>query len=167
MLRRYRTFHLLNKELTFDIDVSAVGCGLNAAVNLNGMPADGGSELFGYAGAAYGTGFCDGQDNATNCVEMDVLEPNSLAIMYTVHPCNETSIASETSICSAYGCGLNPYPLGRQDFYGRGPEYPVDTTKPFTIVTRFVTVDGTDDGDLKEIQQVYIQDGKEIDAPMV
>ena len=153
-------FYLLNHEVTFDVDLSAVGCGMNAAIDLTGMPADGGQADYGYAGAPYGTGFCDGQDDPPNCLEMDILESNSLAIMYTVHPCNGTK-------CSAYGCGLNPYAVGRRDFYGRGSNYSIDTTKPFTVVTRFITVDGTDMGDLKEIQQVYVQNGQMISAPQV
>ena len=94
-------FYLLSNELTFDVDLSAVGCGMNAALNLNSMPEDGGQASLGYSGAAYGTGFCDGQDLPPNCHEMDVWESNSLAAMFTIHPCNETN-------CNAYGCGLNP-----------------------------------------------------------
>ena len=92
-------FYLLNRELTFTIDLSTVGCGLNAALNLDAMPADGGQSM-GYTGAAYGTGVCDGGDYPPNCAEMDVLEANSLATMFTIHPCNATN-------CNGYGCGLN------------------------------------------------------------
>ena len=53
-------FYLLNHELTFDIDLSQVGCGFNAALFLDTMPADGGTADFGYTGATYGTGYCDG-----------------------------------------------------------------------------------------------------------
>jgi hypothetical protein len=155
-------FYLLNREITFDVEMSTVGCGRNAAIDFTGMPADGGQADFGYAGALYGTGFCDAQDDPPNCVEMDVIESNSLAIMNTAHPCNATS-----GKCSAYGCGLNPYPLGHKDFYGRGSNYTVDTTKPFTIITRFVTTDGTDTGDLKEVQQLYVQNGQMISTPQV
>ena len=38
----------------------------------------------------------------------------------------------------------------------------MDTTKPFTIVTQFVTDDGTDTGTLKSINRFYVQDGKVI-----
>jgi cellulose 1,4-beta-cellobiosidase len=50
--------------------------------------------------------------------------------------------------------------MGNKDFYG--PEKTVDTTKPFTIVTQFVTDDGTDSGTLKSIHRFYVQDGKVI-----
>ena len=84
-------FHPLNREITFDVEMPTVGCGRNAAVGFHGIPADGGQADFGYAGALYGTGFCDGQDDPPNCVEMDIIESNSLAIMYTAHPCHATS----------------------------------------------------------------------------
>lgn len=153
-------FDLLNHEITFDVDLSTVGCGLNAALDLTGMPADGGKEQFGYAGAYYGTGACGGFEEYPNCEEMDIWEANSLATMVTVHPCNGTR-------CNEYGCGFNPYPLGHPEFYGRGSTYTVDTTRPFTVVTRFVTSDGTDNGDLKDIQQFYVQDGRTIQLPQV
>ncbi|PSS05283.1 glycosyl hydrolase family 7 protein [Coniella lustricola] len=59
----YETFTLLGKEFTFDVDVSALGCGLNGALYFVSMDADGGlSEYSGNkAGAAYGTGYCDSQ----------------------------------------------------------------------------------------------------------
>ena len=155
-------FYPLNNELTFDIDLSTVGCGLNAAVVMSAMPLDGGQMKYNYTGAQYGTGFCDGQDNPPNCLEMDLWEANSLATSYTVHPCNET-----TGKCNAFGCFINNYPFGVKDFYGRGSNYSVDTTKPFTVVTRFITTDGTVNGDLKEVRQLYVQDGKMIESLQV
>merc|ERR1711957_803428 len=47
-------------------------------------------------------------------------------------------------------------------FYGPGSDFTLDTTKPMTIVTQFVTADGTDDGDLVEIRRFYVQDGVKI-----
>ena len=60
-----------------------------------------------------------------------------------------------------------PYPLGKKNFFGRGSSYSVDTTKPFTLTTRFITDDGKDTGNLKEIQQIYKQNGKKIPNPTV
>ena len=104
-------FHPLNNELTFDIDLSTVGCGLNAAVVMSAMPLDGGQMKYNYTGAQYGTGFCDGQDNPPNCLEMDLWEANSLATSYTVHPCNET-----TGKCNAFGCFINNHRLVLKTF---------------------------------------------------
>ncbi len=43
--------------------------------------------------------------------------------------------------------------------------FTVDTTKPFTVVTQFVTADGTDSGALVEIRRSFIQDGAHIPSP--
>merc|ERR1712232_372826 len=48
---------------------------------------------------------------------------------------------------------------------GPGAEFAVDTSKPFTIVTQFVTSDNTDSGDLVEIRRKYVQGGKVIGTP--
>lgn len=50
--------------------------------------------------------------------------------------------------------------MGNQEFYGTSKT--VDTTKPFTIVTQFITDDGTDTGNLKQINRIYVQDGNVI-----
>jgi len=55
--------------------------------------------------------------------------------------------------------------MGNQTFYGRGAGYAVDTTKPMTVVTQFITDDGTDLGKLIEIRRFYVQDGVHIHTP--
>ena len=155
-------FNLINRELRFDVDVSTWGCGLNAALYLVVMPEDGGKANMGYSGPTYGTGYCDAQIGPwTSCVEMDIWESNSLANALTTHGC------SSTGNCDPAGCGFNAYGLGNKNFYGRGATNQVDTTQPFTVVTRFVTNDGTDDGYLTEIQRSYIQSGRTIPNPAV
>merc|ERR1712139_534372 len=59
------------------------------------------------------------------------------------------------------GCDINAYRMGVTNFYGPGSDFSVDTTRPFTVVTRF----HTSGGELSEIEQVYVQDGKEIHHP--
>ncbi|KAF2396546.1 exoglucanase [Trichodelitschia bisporula] len=60
---KYQMFSLLNKEFTFDVEMSNVPCGLNAALYFVSMDADGGLSKFptNKAGAKYGTGYCDAQ----------------------------------------------------------------------------------------------------------
>ncbi|KAF2201360.1 glycoside hydrolase [Delitschia confertaspora ATCC 74209] len=60
---KYQMFKLLNKEFTFDVDVSKLPCGLNGALYLVEMPEDGGMSAHSAnkAGAKYGTGYCDTQ----------------------------------------------------------------------------------------------------------
>ncbi|KXN91715.1 Exoglucanase [Leucoagaricus sp. SymC.cos] len=59
----YQMFQLLNKEFTFDIDLSQLPCGINGALYFAEMDADGGVSRFSTnkAGAQYGTGYCDSQ----------------------------------------------------------------------------------------------------------
>lgn len=87
------------------------------------------------------------------CNEMDILEANSQANAFTPHPC-------ENGGCDKSGCGYNPYARGDTSYYG--PGMTVDTSKPFTVVTQFVTDDGTAAGSLANITRHYIQDGRRL-----
>jgi cellulose 1,4-beta-cellobiosidase len=200
----YDMFHLLNKELTFDVDVSQVPCGINGALYLSEMDPTGDSSNLNKAGAKYGTGYCDAQCpvnnfvkgvvssvlalltpfsnpfqanlNMTNgacCNEMDIWEANSAATAFTPHPCNATGVLScqgtqcgrgtgnkYLGVCDSDGCDYNAYRMGNQNFYGPGKV--VDTTKPFTVVTQFITSDCTDKGTLSSIKRLYVQGGNVI-----
>jgi len=195
----YKMFKLLNREFTFDVDVSKLPCGINGALYFTEMMADGGSSEFAgnKAGAKFGTGYCDAQCphdikfingesntlgwNATAsmgkygscCAEMDIWEANSKATAYTAHPCsldgpkrceNEKD-CGESGFCDKPGCDLNTYRFGDKTFFGEGSSFAVDTSKPFTIVTQFITSDNTDTGDLVEIRRKYVQGGKVIETP--
>jgi hypothetical protein len=46
-----------------------------------------------------------------------------------------------------------------------GAGFAVDTTKPFTVVTQFITSDGTDAGALVEIRRSFVQNGVHIPSP--
>lgn len=110
---------------------------------------------------------------------MDIWEANKMATAFTAHPCSVTGNLrcegrdcgdNETGerhlgVCDKDGCDFNPYRNGVKDFYGEGSQYKIDTSRPFTVVTQFVTKDGTDSGDLKEIKRYWIQDGRRIDTP--
>ncbi|KAG5650879.1 Exoglucanase 1 [Sphagnurus paluster] len=60
---QYQIFKLPNQEVAFDVDVSNLPCGLNAALYFSEMDADGGTAKYptNKAGAKYGTGYCDSQ----------------------------------------------------------------------------------------------------------
>ncbi|KAH9920229.1 glycoside hydrolase [Epithele typhae] len=141
------------------------------------------------AGAKYGTGYCDSQCpkdikfingvansqgwNGTSansgtgttgacCSEMDIWEANKMSAAYTPHPCTGTSLTACTgsqctSTCDQAGCDFNSYRMGAKSFYG--PGMTVDTTKKITVVTQFITTDGTANGDLSEIRRFYVQNG--------
>ena len=50
--------------------------------------------------------------------------------------------------------------MGNTSFLGEGKI--IDTTKPITVVTQFLTSDNTTSGDLHEIRRIYVQNGKVI-----
>jgi cellulose 1,4-beta-cellobiosidase len=107
----------------------------------------------------------------TCCNEMDVWEANNNAAAFTPHPCTVTaqtrcdSTVSDgcgttsryDSVCDPDGCDFNSYRMGNTTFYGAGMT--VDTTKKFTVVTQFLTNDGTATGTLSEIRRIYVQNG--------
>ncbi|CCO35084.1 hypothetical protein BN14_09198 [Rhizoctonia solani AG-1 IB] len=144
------------------------------------------------AGAKYGTGYCDaqcprdikfingeanvdgwtGSDSDPNsgtgkygtcCTEMDIWEANSVSTAYTPHPC--TANGQErcegdgcSSVCDQAGCDFNSFRMGDKSFYGTT----VDPKQKVTVVTQFITTDGTATGELSEIRRVYVQNGKVI-----
>jgi cellulase len=97
---------------------------------------------------------------------MDIWEANSVATVYTPHTCSGVGSflcsgpeeCGRAGVCDKPGCGINPYREGAQRFYGPGLR--VDTTRPFTVVTQFVSSDSTATGILSEIRRLYIQDGE-------
>ncbi|CAL4145399.1 unnamed protein product [Meganyctiphanes norvegica] len=113
------------------------------------------------------------------CYEMDIFEANNMAASYTphdcaitgFHKCEGTECGDNDSgerydgVCDKDGCDWAAYRLNQKDFYGPGSQYTVDTTKAFTIVTQFITSDGTDSGELVEIRRKYVQNGQVIENP--
>lgn len=104
------------------------------------------------------------------CAEIDIWEANSISQAVTPHPCDTAtntvcngdacggtySSTRYAGTCDPDGCDFNPYRLGVTDFYGAGKT--VDTSKPLTVVTQFITNDGTSSGTLSEIRRFYVQD---------
>ncbi|RMX97416.1 hypothetical protein D0867_12788 [Hortaea werneckii] len=150
------------------------------------MEADGGRSHLNPAGATYGTGYCDAQcpnlpwingvantnGSGSCCNEMDLWEANARATSYTPHPCNISSLyecagdeCGPNGVCDKSGCSFNPYALGDRDYYGY--HNVVDTTKPFTVTTQFLTDDGTASGTLSEIRRLYVQHGRVIKNTVV
>jgi len=96
-------------------------------------------------------------------------EANEISTAYTPHPCENAGLyrCSGTDcgegndryngVCDKDGCDFNSYRQGNTTFFG--PNQLVDTTKLFTVVTQFITSDGTNAGDLVEIRREYVQNG--------
>lgn len=113
------------------------------------------------------------------CPEMDIWEANKKASAYTSHPC---SVLEQTrcegtdcgdndsderydGLCDKDGCDFAHYRMGAEDYWGEGAT--VDSSRPVTVVTQFITDDGTDDGTLVEIRRLYVQDGVVIQNSVV
>ncbi|KAE9037721.1 putative 1,4-beta-D-glucan cellobiohydrolase B [Phytophthora rubi] len=116
------------------------------------------------------------------CAEMDIWEANSISNAYTTHPCTTSSKAGGAyrceggkecgigdnrydGVCDKDGCDFNPYRMGNKTFFGPGSDFTIDTTKKFTVVTRFITDDNTATGTLVEITRFYVQDGVTHEMP--
>ncbi|KNZ77904.1 Exoglucanase, partial [Termitomyces sp. J132] len=107
-------------------------------------------------------------DHGACCNEMDIWEANSISAAVTPHPCAATGLQMCTgtdcgtegrydTVCDPDGCDFNSFRMGDKTFYG--PGLTVDTTKKFTVVTQFISSDGTTSGDLVEIRRLYVQNG--------
>jgi cellulase len=181
--KNYENVTLLGNELSFDVELSKLPCGMNGALYLSDMELDGGRKAAGGlnpAGAEYGTGYCDAQcpalgfiNGAANtaklgacCNEMDIWEANARATTYTPHPCQaerirtcqgETDCGQPSGYCDKWGCSYNTYSHGHPDFYGTGPEFKINTLQTFTVTTQFHT--SPDTGALDAITRLYIQNG--------
>ena len=104
-------------------------------------------------------------------------ESNKFASAFTAHPCKKPGYYRCEGVecgdgsqraqgnCDKDGCDLNPFRNGNQKFFGPGSNYTIDTTKPMTVVTQFITSDQTDEGDLEEVKRYYVQNGKKIPHP--
>ena len=111
----------------------------------------------------------------TCCNEMDVWESNRVSTALTPHVCTVKGQTQCEGIncgddpdhrydgyCDKDGCDFNPYRLGDRTFFGNSSKFQIDTTMPFTVVTQFLTADGTTNTNLTAIKHVWKQNGKVI-----
>ncbi|KAJ4221524.1 hypothetical protein FSOLCH5_008871 [Fusarium solani] len=185
--QEYDIMYLTGSELTFDVEMSKLPCGMNSALYFSEMLKDGGKSLSPHnkAGAYYGTGYCDAQCFVTPfingvgnidgygscCNELDIWEANSRATHIAPHPCNQTGLYECTGdecgsegVCDKPGCGWNPNRHNNTDYYGRGGSFKVDSTRKFTVVTQFLA---DKNGHLTELHRHYVQDNKIIESAVV
>ena len=133
----YYQIDLFNKRLTYDVDMSQVGCNCNGALYLVSMPAynSGQQPQPGKDGEYY----CDAnQVGGTYCPEMDVMEANKFAMASTPHTCQYVPPHYYSS-CDRGGCGTNVLNV---DYNGYGPGKRIDTNKPFTLSVSFIVRNG-------------------------
>jgi len=117
----------------------------------------------------------------TCCSEMDIWEANKMASAVTPHVCTvrgQTRCSGTQcgdgdkgerymGVCDKDGCDFNSWRMGNHTFFGTGSQFTIDTTKPFTVITQFITSDNTDNGDLVAIRRKYKQNGRVIDQSAV
>lgn len=168
--KSYELFKLVGDvEFSYDVDMSQLPCGLNAALytiemNKTGLRND----------AELGTGYCDAQflgmidgQQVNGCAELDIWEANREATVFTAHSCNFLGQATRSGgSCDSGGCGYNVHRFccaqgdqGGCNFYGSGSKFQVDTSQKFTVITQFIG------NPLKEIVRKYKQGGKTIENP--
>ncbi|KAI0009545.1 glycoside hydrolase family 7 protein [Xylariaceae sp. FL0662B] len=173
----YAVLYLKDQEISFDVDVSKLVCGMNGALYLSEMNATGARSALNPAGARYGTGYCDAQcpvlpfingvanmdSHGSCCSELDLWEANAAATALTPHTCVEPGVfacaaeqCGSLGNCDKSGCPYNPYKVGNATYYGPGGV--IDTRRPFTVTTQFLTSMGS----MNEIRRWYVQDGRAI-----
>ena len=98
-----------------------------------------------------------------------VWEANKEATAYTPHPCSilgpsrcsgaacGDGAGRYSGTCDKDGCDFNSWRMGDKTFTGNG--LTVDLNKKVTVVTQFITNDGTASGTLSEIRRFYVQNG--------
>ena len=125
---------LLGKKLTYDVDMSAVGCNCNGAMYVVSMPAYNSAQQ--PEPGKDGEYYCDAnQVGGTYCPEMDIMEANKFAMASTAHTC-QYHAPHYYSTCDRGGCGTNVLDA---DYSGYGPGKRIDTNRPFTFSVSFYT----------------------------
>ncbi len=131
----------------------------------------------------YINGFVNLNNTGACSVEMDIWEANRHACAFTPHSCMVKKKTMQgvypclndidcgrgdgnryKGLCDKDGADYNPYRLGDTRLYGFGAEFAVDTSQPFTVITQFLTADGTDKTDIVRMKRYYQQNGKTIDG---
>ena len=115
------------------------------------------------------------------CNEMDVWESNSFATVYMSHVCtvkgqtrcegaecgDDASGQRHTGVCDKDGCDFNPYRLGDTQFLGPAHNFTINALQVITVITQFITTDGTDNGDLSEIRRIWVQNNETIQSSTI
>lgn len=134
--------NVLGKSFTFRVDLRKVGCGCNLALKLVQAPA-----LDDYRRPSRGVDrkgqlayYCDSNKVGGQwCPEIDLMEANNHAFQATPHKCDPTTTGHYNS-CDRGGCGQST--RDRPNSYGMGPQFTIDTTRPFDVQTDFLEAYG-------------------------
>lgn len=133
-VRNYHNFKLLGKELSYEVDLSTVGCSCNAALFFTSMP--GYNSDGSVAHGSYNPYYCDANDvGGVWCWEHDTLEANKYTMATTPHKCSSPA-GGYISSCDRGGCQTNAHNV---DQNGMCPDSrcKIDTRQPFLIKQRY------------------------------
>jgi hypothetical protein len=148
--KSYQLFDVNNKEIAYDVDLSQIACGVDAALYLTQM--SGGD-------APFGGGYCDASfPGGMGCPSFDLQHANARAMTFRARPCGHLGPSTD-GFCASPGCGYNAYRLGLGDYWGKT----INARSKITVVTQFVAA-GTA---LTEIRRIYIQGGRVFRNPAV
>jgi len=149
---------LLGKSISFEVDLSSVGCACNIAFYLISAPARGlnGELSRGTNRGGQAPYYCDAnQVGGQWCPEVDIMEANSAVFSSTAHKCDPATNGHYDS-CDRSGCSDNS--RDEPDAYGPGSSYTIDTRKPFEVRTEFPA----SGSELKGMRTILRQSGKQI-----
>lgn len=135
----YKMLYLMGKTLSFDVDMSQVSCGCNAAVYFNQMPA---RDQYGqFTPSTCNDYYCDA--NAVCgvlCPEHDFVEANRVAYAAASHRCVKHDTGYYTD-CDRAGCSKNFIKIDPNS-YGPGASYVINTEQIYNIAVTFESADG-------------------------
>lgn len=130
-------FKLLGRTISFTVDLSKVGCGCNLAFYLVSAPArdEQGNAIPGDNMLAPHNFYCDANKVGGQwCPEVDIMEANTHAFASTPHKCDPPH-NSHYNNCDRGGCGQNTRDM--PNTYGPGPQFQINTQRPFDVITAF------------------------------
>lgn len=113
--QNYQIFKLLNKEFTFDIDTSALPCGLNGALYFVEMDKDGGKGRYptNEAGAELGTGYCGAPPRMASARSRRWRSPTATCIRTRAHDTSADVRARACVACTTLRCAAPPLVICR------------------------------------------------------
>jgi len=135
-LSNYYNFTLFNKQVSYDIDLSKVGCSCNAAlffVTMPGFSADGTIAKGNDPKLPF---YCDATGiGGVMCFEHDTIEGNMYTMAVTPHKCSSPRGGYITQ-CHQKGCQSNTYEEDPKAFCPDA-SCKIDTRQPFRIIERY------------------------------
>jgi len=150
----YFNFTLINKEVSYDINLGSVGCSCNAALFFVAMP--GYSKDGRIAHGDWNPYYCDANEiGGVWCWEHDTIEGNMHAMATTPHTCSGPP-GEYIESCDKIGCATTALEMDPKGFCPNA-ECTIDTRKPFRIHQKY---EASREGKLIRIANRLVQDGR-------